>query len=185
MKKTLLVLGTVAALVAVVWWADRVTRKQVTSAAKSDGPDIAEPAPEFTLKDVQDRDVSLNQFKGKVVLLNFWATWCDPCRIEIPWLIELQEKYGSRGLVVLGVAIDDEGKKAVAPSVEKERFTVSGQPRTINYPILIGTDDMQEKYGGLLGVPTSILITRDGRRVKRITGLISYEEIDKSIQSLL
>ena len=191
MKKTLLVIGTVLVLVAVVWYADRLTRNQVARAAKpslsvkADDVNIAAPAPDFTLKNIQDQDVSLSQFKGKVVLVNFWATWCEPCRIEIPWLIELQEKYGARGFTVLGVAIDDEGKQVVAPFVEKEHFDVNGQSRSMNYPILIGTDEMQEKFGGIFGLPTSILITRDGKQVKRITGLISFEEIDRSIQSLL
>ncbi len=186
MKRTLLILVTVIALVALVVVADRATRRSVSHSAKaSDGVDIAEMAPDFTLKDLNGNDVSLSQYRGKVVLINFWATWCDPCRVEIPWLIEMQEKYGPRGFVVLGIAMDEEGKKAVEPYVQKERFTVNGTGRAMNYPILIGNDDVANKFGGLIGFPTSVLISKDGREVRRITGLISYEETVKAIESLL
>lgn len=186
MKKTIMILVTVAALVAVVWYADSVTRRTVAHAIQDAGkPAVAPLAPDFTLKDLQDKDVSLSQLKGKVVLVNFWATWCEPCRIEIPWLIELQQKYGTRGFVVLGLSVDDEGKKVVAPYVEKERFDVNGKKEAMNYPILLSTDEVVHKFGGLIGYPTSVLISRDGRQVKRITGIISFEEIDKAIQSLL
>lgn len=185
MKKTAAVIATVVALLVAVVLADRATRTQGTHAAKPNGPKIAAMAPDFSLKGLQEEDISLSQYKGKVVLVNFWATWCTPCRVEIPWLIELQDKYGPQGFTVLGVAMDDEGKSAVAPFVEKERFSVNGQPKAMNYPILIGTEDVEQKFGGLIGLPTSILITRDGREVKRVTGLVSYEEIEQSIKSLL
>lgn len=80
------------------------------------------------MKDLEGRDVTLGQFRGKVVLVNFWATWCGPCRIEIPWLMEFQQKYSSRGFTVLGVAMDDESDSAVAPFVQRERFKVRGTP---------------------------------------------------------
>jgi thiol-disulfide isomerase/thioredoxin len=185
MKKTLIVITTVLALVIAVWYADTVTRRPAAHATLIEKPGVAPLAPDFTVKDLQDRDVSLSQFKGKVVLVNFWATWCEPCRVEIPWLIELQQKYGPQGFTVLGVAMDDEGKKDVAPYVEKERFTVNGKQEAMSYPILIGSEEVAQKFGGLIGFPTSILVSRDGREIKRITGLVNYEEIEKSIKSLL
>src|SRR3989449_3489443 len=97
MKKFLMIAGTVAALLLAVILADRATRHSVPHAAFLDSPGAGSPAPEFRLKDLKGQDVSLSQHRGKVVLVNFWATWCTPCRIEIPWLIELQEKYSSRG----------------------------------------------------------------------------------------
>jgi thiol-disulfide isomerase/thioredoxin len=166
-------------------WANRATRISVTRAVNTNQEDKPTGSPDFTLKDLEDHIVSLSQFKGKVVLVNFWATWCGPCRIEIPWLIELQEKYGARGFTVLGVAMDDEGKSAVAPFVEKERFKVAGTPQPMNYPIVLGNDATADKFGGLAGFPTSLLISRDGRVVKRVDGLVSYDEIDKAIQSQL
>ncbi len=186
MKKTLIVLLTVAALVAVVWYADSVTRRPLAQAKQQpDNPAVAPLAPDVTMKDLRDKDVPLSQYKGKVVLVNFWATWCEPCRDEIPLLIELQQKYGGQGFVVLGVAMDEDGKKAVVPYVEHERFDVNGKKEAMSYTILIGTDEVVHKFGGLIGFPTSFLISRDGRQVERITGRLDYDPIEKSIKSLL
>jgi thiol-disulfide isomerase/thioredoxin len=186
MKRMVLVLTTVLALVAGTYFADKATRVKPKRTVKADSPARTAPlAPDFTLKDLDGNDVSLSQYKGKVVLINFWATWCDPCRIEIPWLIEMQQKYGDKGFTILGVAMDEEGKREVAPFVAKERFNVNGQKLPMSYPILLGNDAMADKFGGLLGYPTSILVSRDGKLIKRITGLISYEEISKAIESQL
>jgi thiol-disulfide isomerase/thioredoxin len=128
---------------------------------------------------------AMEAYKGKVVLVNFWATWCEPCRVEIPWLIEFQQKYSGRGFTILGVAMDNEGNSVVAPFVENERFEVNGKPLGMNYPVFIGNDEIAEKFGGIIGYPTSVLISRDGRQVKRITGLIPHDEIAKAIEGLL
>jgi cytochrome c biogenesis protein CcmG/thiol:disulfide interchange protein DsbE len=143
------------------------------------------PAPEIRLKDLNGKEVSLADYKGQVVLLNFWATWCDPCRVEIPWLIDLQAKYASRGFTVVGVAMDEEGKSVVAPFIEKERFDVNGKQLPMDYPILLGDDEASEKFGGILGYPTSFLISRDGKQVMKIQGLRSYDEIAKAIEDQL
>jgi thiol-disulfide isomerase/thioredoxin len=185
MKRMVLVVTTVLALVAGTYFADKATRVKPKVTLKADNPVFAAAAPNFTLKDLDGKDVSLSQFKGKVVLINFWATWCNPCYIEIPWLIEMQQKYGDKGFTVLGVSMDEEGKSEVAPFVAKERFNVNGQKLPMSYPILLGNDAMADKFGGLLGYPTSILVSRDGKVIKRITGLISYEEISKAIESQL
>jgi cytochrome c biogenesis protein CcmG/thiol:disulfide interchange protein DsbE len=187
MKKTIfLASAALAVIVLAARFADKATRlPRKAAAAKADHANASIPAPDVTLKDLDGRDVSLAAYKGQVVLVNFWATWCDPCRVEIPWLIEMQEKYGAKGFTVLGVAMDDEGKSVVAPFVQKERFDVNGGKQAMNYPILIGNDSAAEKFGGLLGYPTSVLIGRDGKQIKRITGLISYDEISSTIQSQL
>jgi len=184
LKRIGLILATLAGIVAFALLANRATRIPPARAAKT-YPDRPTASPDFTLKDLEDHDVSLSRFKGKVVLVNFWATWCGPCKIEIPWLIELQNKYGARGFTVLGVAMDEEGKSAVAPFVQKERFKVAGTSQSMNYPIVLGNDATADKFGGLIGFPTSVLISQDGRVVKRVDGLVSYDEIDKAIQSLL
>src|ERR1700724_680477 len=188
-KSALIVVAILAVIVVSAHYADKATRLQRTSssvsAAKMDSPDAGKDAPDVTLKDLDGKDVSIAQYKGRIVLVNFWATWCEPCRVEIPWLIEMQQKFASKGFTVLGVAMDEEGKSVVAPFVTKEHFDVSGQKQTMNYPILLGNDDIAEKFGGLLGYPTSILISRDGKMIKRITGLISYEEISRAIESQL
>ena len=185
MKRIGLILVTLIGIVAFALVANRATRVPVTRAVSAKQENQPTASPDFTLKDLEDHDVSLSQFKGKVVLVNFWATWCGQCRIEIPWLVELQDKYGARGFTVLGVAMDEEGKDAVAPFVQKERFKVGGTPKSMNYPIVLGNDATADKFGGLVGFPTSVLISQDGRVVKRVDGLVSYDEIDRAIQSQL
>jgi thiol-disulfide isomerase/thioredoxin len=188
MKKVLLILVTVVFLIGVTWKLDKATRVKAKSSATSAIPVetvAATLAPDVTFKDLDGKDVPLSSFKGKVVLINFWATWCDPCYIEIPWLIEMQQKYGAKGFTVLGVSMDEEGKAAVVPFLAKERFNVNGQKLPMNYPIVLGNDDVATKFGGLLGYPTSFLITKDGKEIKKIQGLIPYEEITKAIESQL
>jgi len=134
---------------------------------------------------MEGTNTSLDQYKGKVVLVNFWATWCAPCRIEIPWLIEFIEKYGPKGLVILGVAMDDEGNQVVQPYVRDRRFDVNGHPEAMNYPILLGNSKIAEKFGGILGMPTSMLYSREGKKVKTIVGLIDHDDLSKTLDSQL
>jgi thiol-disulfide isomerase/thioredoxin len=134
---------------------------------------------------MDDTNTSLDQYKGKVVLVNFWATWCAPCRIEIPWLIEFNEKYGPKGLVILGVAMDDEGNQVVQPYVRDRRFDVNGHPEAMNYPILLGNSKIAEKFGGILGMPTSMVYSREGKKVKTIVGLIDHDDLSKTLDSQL
>jgi cytochrome c biogenesis protein CcmG/thiol:disulfide interchange protein DsbE len=191
LKKSLLVIIAVVAVIAATYLADRATRQprngkiSASVGNPSSNPKAPKLAPEITLRALDGKDLSLGQYKGKVVLVNFWATWCEPCQVEIPWLIEMQQKYAAKGFTVLGIAMDEEGASVVTPWVQKERFDVNGAKSQMNYPIVIGNDAAADKFGGLLGYPTSVLITRDGKIVKRITGIISYEEIAKSIESQL
>jgi thiol-disulfide isomerase/thioredoxin len=134
---------------------------------------------------MEGTNTSLDQYKGKVVLVNFWATWCAPCRIEIPWLIEFNEKYGPKGLVILGVAMDDEGNQVVQPYVRDRRFDVNGHPEAMNYPILLGNSKIAEKFGGILGMPTSMVYSREGKKVKTIVGLIDHNDLSKTLDSQL
>ena len=191
-RNTVLIVVTVALLITATALADRATRvpKQNPSSENTGAPVPTEkvaglPAPQLTLKDLDGKDVSLSEYKGKVVLVNFWATWCEPCRIEIPWLIEMQKQYGPKGFVILGIALDEEGKSVVAPFVAKERFEVNGQMLPMSYKILIGNDDAADKFGGLFGYPTSVLISRDGKQIKRVTGMISQDEMSKAVESQL
>jgi len=188
MKKIFVILAIVVALAYATHRIDMATRVKAKSPPSGAVPveSVAGiPAPDAVFKDLDGKDVPLSNFNGKVVLINFWATWCEPCYIEIPWLIEMQQKYGARGFTVLGVSMDDEGKAAVAPFLAKERFNVNGQKLPMNYPIVLGNDDVATKFGGLLGYPTSFLISKDGKEIKKIQGLIPYEEITKAIESQL
>jgi thiol-disulfide isomerase/thioredoxin len=153
---------------------------------KSDANNGPHPdEPDVTFKNLQGQDVSLASLKGKVVIVNFWATWCEPCRVEIPWMIGFQQKYADKGLTILGVAMDDEGKSVVAPYVQSTQFDVDGHSMTMNYPIVLGNDDIAAKFGGLLGFPTTIVISRDGKVQKRFIGLADEADLDKQIKALL
>jgi len=184
MKRSGLILATLAAIAIGVFLESRVTRLPSARAAKA-SKETTSSSVDFRVKDLDDREVSLSQFRGEVVLVNFWATWCGPCNIEIPWLIDLQNKYRARGCTLLGFAMDEEGKSAVAPFVQAKRFKVSGAAQSMNYPIVLGNDATADKFGGLMGLPTSVLISQDGRVLKRVDGLVSYDEIEKAIQSQL
>ena len=188
-NKTVFAVSTVLVLIVATYFADKATRVKATGPAKdteqAGSMTVGQPAPDVTFKDLDGKDTALGQYKGKVVLVNFWATWCEPCQVEIPWLIEMQQKYADKGFTILGVDVDDEGKDAVVPFVRKERFNVNGQKLPMNYPILLGNDATADKFGGLLGYPTSFLISRDGKIVKKVQGLVSYEELTKAIESQL
>lgn len=184
-KKTVLVVATVLVLIAATALADRATRIKSQVPVSDSGTAEGLPAPEVAFKDLDGKEIPLESYRGKVVLVNFWATWCEPCQVEIPWLIEMQQKYSSKGFVILGVDVDDESNKEVSAFLAKERFDVNGLKLPMNYPVLRGNDAVADKFGGLLGYPTSFLISRDGKIVKKVQGLIGYDEIAKAIESQL
>ncbi len=155
------------------------SRKQSVTASASSVKRSANrtPAAEFTLNDENGAAVKLSDYRGKVVLLNFWATWCGPCGVEIPWFVDFEQKYKSQGFAVLGVSMDEEGWPAVKPFVAE---------RKINYRILLGNDSMAQLYGGLDSLPTSYIIDRDGKvAFPPHIGLISKNEYINEIQCLL
>jgi cytochrome c biogenesis protein CcmG/thiol:disulfide interchange protein DsbE len=131
----------------------------------------------FTVKDIAGKDVRLSQYKGQVVMLNFWATWCVPCRIEIPSLNALYRDYKERGFVVLGVSVDSE-VPAIKPFARVMKM---------NYPVLIGAgrEDLSDAFGPFVGFPTSVLVARDGTMCVRHVGLVSKAQIEKQIGALL
>ncbi len=132
---------------------------------------------DFTMKDVEGKDVSLQSYKGKVILLDFWATWCGPCKVEIPHFIEFQQKYGPKGLQVVGISVDDPVDK-LAPYVKE---------MGMNYPVLqgLGHDAVQDAYGPILGIPVSVMISRDGKICATHTGLTGKDVFAAEIESLL
>jgi thiol-disulfide isomerase/thioredoxin len=133
-------------------------------------------APNFTLETLDGKNMSLSDLRGKAVLLNFWATWCGPCKIETPWLVELQKEYGSQGLQVVGVAMDDSGKEDI------EKFA---HDMGVNYPVLLGKEAVGDAYGGVPALPESFFIGRNGKIVERIIGLKGRGEIEDAIKKAL
>jgi peroxiredoxin len=142
-------------------------------------PDLrGKRAPEFNLRTVDGKKVSLSDYKGKAVLINFWATWCAPCKIEMPWLVALRSQYAPQGFEILGVNEDDAG----TPRAKLAKF---GQEQGLNYPLLVGDDSMSRKYGGVEFLPTSYFVGRDGKIVAETAGLVSKGEVEASIKKAL
>ena len=188
-KSVLIVIAILVVIVIGAHYADKATRLPHTSlsvsAAKRDAPDSVKPAPELTLKDLDGKDVSSHAVQRQGRAGQLLGDLVRAVQSGDSGLIELQQKYGPKGFTVLGVAMDDEGQSVVAPFVGKERFDVNGGQSQMNYPIVIGNDAAADKFGGLIGYPTSVLIDRDGKQVKSITGLINYDDISKAIESHL
>jgi peroxiredoxin len=132
-------------------------------------------APDFKLKDVNDRSVALSDQKGKVVLVNFWATWCHGCQLEIPWYIEFQKKYEKQGLVVVGISMDENGWKSVRPWMSEKR---------VNYPIVIGSQSVADSFG-LSGMPLTVLVDRDGKVADLHVGVVDKDATEQKLRALL
>jgi peroxiredoxin len=133
-------------------------------------------APDFALQSLDGKTVRLSDFHGKPVVLNFWATWCGPCKIEMPWFVDLQRQYGPAGLQFLGVAMDDASTKDIAEFAESMK---------VNYPILIGKDSVGDAYGGVQFLPETFYIDRDGKIIDKAFGLKGRGEIEDAIKKIL
>jgi len=141
-------------------------------------PANAKPAKlSFTLKDQTGKTVRLSDYKGKVILLDFWATWCEPCKLEIPWFVEFQKKYGPSGFQAIGVSVDDTAAQ-LTPYVAMMKM---------NYPVLQGKDhdDIQNAYGPLVGIPVTVVISRDAKICVKHLGISTKDSFEKEIKSLL
>ncbi len=138
-------------------------------------PAVRKTAPDFLLPDSKGAPVQLSGYKGKVVLLDFWATWCHGCKTEIPWYMDFESKYNDKGLTAIGVAMDDDGWKKVRPFVDAKKM---------NYPVVLGNATLAKQYG-VTALPVTLLIDRDGKIVSSHTGLVNKEAFEKKIQSLL
>jgi peroxiredoxin len=141
------------------------------------GPNMkGQTGPDFTLESLDGKTVRLSDFHGKGVLLNFWATWCQPCKIEMPWFAELQKQYGPQGLQIVGVAMDDASPKEIAEFAND---------LGVNYPILVGKESVGDAYGGVQFLPATFYIGRDGKVVDKVFGLKGRHEIEENIKKAL
>lgn len=133
-------------------------------------------APDFALQSLDGKTVHLSDFRGKAVLLNFWATWCEPCKIEMPWFVDLQKQYGPDGLQIVGVAMDDSAEKDIA------EFAKS---MGVNYPVLVGKEAVGSAYGGVQFLPETFYIDREGKVVDKVFGLKGRHEIEDNVKKIL
>jgi len=136
----------------------------------------ASQVPQFALPTVTDKTlINVENYRGKVVLINFWATWCPPCRKEIPYLVRLYKEFGDKGFMVLGISVDEGGERVVKNFVEKQE---------IPYPVMLATDEVLRKFGGIAGVPYSFLVDKNGNVVKSYPGYVAYQILRNDISML-
>ena len=179
-------MGSVALALGLLWAASDMTESSADDQGYSvltgvddegDAAAVGKPAPlDFTLKDMDGVDVNLASFKGKIILLNFWATWCGPCKLEIPDLVALQDQYAD-DIVVLGFSVDDTPEQLKAYAAEYK----------MNYPVLVGNghENIQDAYGPMWGIPVTIVIDREGKIAKKQSGIRSREQFEREIKALL
>ena len=177
MQRNLSIVVVVAAAIAIMLIAGKHLAKRPSEANAAKGaPAPGAAAPDFSLEALDGKTIRLSDFRGKAVLLNFWATWCEPCRVEMPWFVELEKQYGPEGLQVVGVAMDDSGKDVV------EKFA---KEMGVNYPVLMGKEAVGEEYGGVEFLPTTFYVDRNGKVVSRVFGLKSRSEIEDAVKTAL
>ena len=177
MKRNAIVIIVVIAAVALMLFAGvRMSRSRAGVAKLKPVGKNGAVAPDFELQSLDGKQVRLSDYRGKAVLLNFWATWCAPCKIEMPWFVDLQKQYASQGLQVIGVAMDDSGEDAIAKFAKE---------MGVNYPVLIGKESVGDAYGGVEFLPTTFFIDRQGKVVERVFGLVGHSDIEDNVKKAL
>ena len=141
-------------------------------------------APEFSLTGADGKPIDLANYRGKVVLLDFWATWCGGCKLEIPWYMEFDTKYKREGLAVIGVSMDDDGWKAVKPFLAQKRDPETGGNTAMKYPVVIGNETLAKQYN-LTSMPMTLLIDRQGKIALSHTGVVNKDDFEGHIRQLL
>ena len=174
MKRDPIVIVVVALLVTVMLvFGYKMAGKAPARSASGAG----QSAPDFALQSIEGKTVHLSDLRGKAVVVNFWATWCQPCKIEMPWFVELQKQYGPEGLQIVGISADED----TTPE-ELGKFT---KELGINYPILIGKEEVEQAYGGIQFLPVTVFVDRDGKVVDKVFGLKGRGEIEDNIKKSL
>ena len=174
-RNAIVILVVVAAVTLMLFAGVRMSRSRAVTKVKPVGKN-GSAAPDFELKSLDGKQVRLSDYRGRAVLLNFWATWCAPCKIEMPWFVDLQKQYAAQGLQVIGVAMDDSGEETIA------KFA---QQMGVNYPVLIGKEAVGDAYGGVEFLPTTFIIDRQGKVVDRVFGLVGRSEFEDDIKKAL
>lgn len=167
-------LALFTAVASIMLLVNRSAEKPIQKPLKAAG--VRQEAPDFDLKDVDGKAVRLSDYRGKVVLLDFWATWCGPCKMEIPWFMEFERKYKDRGFAVLGLSMDDDGWQSVKPFIKE---------MGMNYRVMIADDRTGDLYGGIEALPTAFLIDRQGRIAVQHVGVSSRRDFEDGIEKLL
>ncbi len=168
-SKRLIIYGIVALCLLGLYAAGRRAAQKPKPAASGN------LAPDFTLTDLDGRKLTLSNYRGKVVLLDFWATWCGPCRSEIPHFVEMQNQYGTQGFQVVGISMDDDAKPV-------REFA---QQYKLNYPVAVGDDKLADRFGGVLGLPVNFIIDRQGRIHAKYLGATDVSVFDSDVKGLL
>ena len=176
MKRKVIIFGLMVVIVAGLLLMEKFRGKFPAGSSRPAATSFkGHDAPDFVLTDLQGRSVKLSDLRGKAVVLNFWATWCPPCKEEIPWFVDLQKRYGEQGLQIVGVSMDDDGdQKSVA------KFAAEN---SINYPILLGKENVAAQYGGIDYLPTTFYIDRSGVVLDRVFGQPgTRDEIEQNVK---
>lgn len=181
MKKNVAVLGfAVVVIAAMLFIGSNIARKRQAEAARSGslvaGQIVGKPAPDFTLKTLDGKTLTLSDLRGKTVVLNFWATWCPPCKVELPWFVDLQKQYGPQGLQIVGISEDEGGKDKVVQFVKE---------MGVNYTIAVDDSSVSPKYGDVEDLPTTFYIDRNGKIVAFAMGLLDRSEIEQKMKAAL
>ncbi len=173
-KKAVVIIAVIFAVVVGLYYANRYWIAPVTANTRPAAGNYP-AAPGFTVTDLSGQTVKLSDYRGEVLLLDFWATWCGPCRMEIPGFVKLQDRYRDQGFRILGISMDDD----VQPVHEfYEQFH-------LNYTVAMGNDRLGELYGGIIGLPTTFLIGRDGRIYDKVSGAVDASRFEQEIRVLL
>jgi peroxiredoxin len=175
-KRNIVVLAVVIAAIATMLFLGRRLARRQATVTGGVGARRGQTAPDFELTSLDGKKMHLSDFRGKAVLLNFWATWCEPCKIEMPWFVQLEKQYGPEGLQVVGVAMDDTSETEIAQFVKE---------MGVNYPVLLGKEAVGDAYGGIIHLPTTFYIDRSGKIVEHIEGLHSRHDMETNIKAAL
>jgi len=177
-KRNIVIFSITVIVVAFLLFMNDLTTKKADASpeAVNTGIKTGQIAPGFELRDLNGKEVKLSDFRGKAVVLNFWATWCSPCRAEIPWFEDFQKQYGPQGLQVIGVAMDDSGHAKIAEFAKQ---------MGMNYPVLFGREAVGQEYGGVDFLPSTFYIDRQGRITDSVAGIIERKDIENKLKVAL